>query len=398
MIMVDHQDNSQAGAAILGAGRWRCVWFDELVAVFVHDSYKSAVAAHQVDFGARHFRPDPAFEPRGLPALVAEAKGLRNYVNYHGGSRADLARPMIWLGLDYARRVVQAEPDSLEGWKSIGIIEMFREPLPVPSPRFRMPFDPVFDLSPIRSTSALRRAAEIAPRDFLTLIGLQNCYQGRQLYEPLAPVLDAIVSLHPINPHQASQQVETERLRADVRLRLGSPPATAWKNLGELDQMVEDQLSRGRAESAAALQERAYPPGQTPWAAAERLATLYLHLGDPARARAALTKAGDVPRPALRDARLAVCELAEGRLAEARQLYKQAIEKEPGLFEARYGLAVVEQDDGRAEAAYEQALAAVDYAPGDAARTSARVIAAAVGPYARERGTTTGDGVPRAPR
>jgi len=396
MVMVDHQDNSQTGAAILGGGRWRCVWFDELVAVFVHDSYKGAVAAHQVDFGARHFRPDPAFEPRGLPALVAEAKGLRNYVNYHGGSRADLARPMIWLGLDYARRVVQAEPDSLEGWKSIGIIEMFREPLPEPTPRLRMPFDPIFDLSPIRSTSALRRAAAIAPRDFLTLIGLQNCYQGRLLYEPLAPVLDEIVSLHPINLHQARQQAETEIQRKDVGRKLGAPPATTWRNLGELDQMVEDQLAHGRAESAAALLERAYTPGQAPWAAAERLANLYLHLGDPARARSALTKAGDVPRPAVRDARLAVCELAEGRLAEARQLYQQAIEKEPGLFEARYGLAVVEQDDGRAEAAYEQALAAVDCAPSEAARASTRAIAAAVGRYARKDGATPGANVPRA--
>ncbi|MDR3622096.1 MAG: hypothetical protein P4L85_22290 [Paludisphaera borealis] len=383
-IMVDHQDNSQTGAVLLGSDRWRCVWFDELAAVFVHDSYKAAVAARQVDFGARHFRPDAAFEPHGVPALIAAAKGLRNYVNFHSMSRGDLARPMIWLGLDYARRVVEAVPDSLEGWKTIGLIEMLRDPLLQPTPRFRLPFDPIFDLSPIRSTYALKRAVEIAPRDFLSLIGLQSCYQDRLLFEPLAPLLDEIVTLRPINPHQVGQQIRTDALRNEVRQRLGPAPATTWRNLGELDQMVEDQLAHGRAESVAKLLERAYTPEQAPWETVERLANLYLHLGDPAQARATLTKAGAVPRPAVRDARLAVCELAQGRFAEARQLYQQAIAQEPNLFEARYGLAVVEQDAGRAGAAYEQALAAVDCAPSDAARVSARAIASAVGRFAGE--------------
>jgi hypothetical protein len=109
-------------------------------------------------------------------------------------------------------------------------------------------------------------------------------------------------------------------------------------------------------------------------------------------------KAGDVPRPALRDARLAVCELAEGRLAEARRLYQQAIEKEPQLFEARYGLAVVEQDDGRAGAAYEQALAAGECAPDAASRASARAIASAVGRYARDGEAASAPDAPRTPR
>ena len=85
------------------------------------------------------------------------------------------------------------------------------------------------------------------------------------------------------------------------------------------------------------------------------MATLYLHLGDPGRARAILTQATAGPSPAVRDARLAVCDLAEGRFAEARVLYQKAIDMAPDLFEARYGLAVLEQDDGNAGAAYEQA-------------------------------------------
>ena len=57
-------------------------------------------------------------------------------------------------------------------------------------------------------------------------------------------------------------------------------------------------------------------------------------------------------------------------------------EAEPKLFEARYGLAVLEQDDARADAAFEQAMAAVECAPTDAARGAARALAAAVRKYA----------------
>ena len=224
--MVDHEMNSQTGAALLGSDHWRCVWFDELVAVFVHDSYKDAVAAHQVDFGARHFQPDRHLRASRRAGLDRRGQGSAQLCEFHGGNRVDLARPMIWLGLDYARRVVQAAPDSLEGWKSIGLIEMFRDPMGQPSPRFRLPFDPIFDLSPIRATYCAARAAAIAPRDFLTLLGLQNCYQERMLLEPLAPLLDTIVSLTPLNIAQAQQQLQVEALR-------GAGPGTARASGGD---------------------------------------------------------------------------------------------------------------------------------------------------------------------
>ena len=52
-------------------------------------------------------------------------------------------------------------------------------------------------------------------------------------------------------------------------------------------------------------------------------------------------------------------------------------------FEARYGLAVLEQDAGRAAAAYEHARAAIESAPSEAARAAARAIASAVSRFAR---------------
>ena len=60
VVMVDHEYSWADGATLLGQPHWRCVWFDPIVAVFVHDSAEEAVRSHAVDFAARHFRPDPS--------------------------------------------------------------------------------------------------------------------------------------------------------------------------------------------------------------------------------------------------------------------------------------------------------------------------------------------------
>jgi len=382
-ILVDHHYNAEVGAALLAGRNWRCVWFDEISALFVHQSYNEVVDEHGVDFAARHFQPAAASAPHGPAALVAAAKGLRNYASFLTVRSPDRARPFIWLGLDCAWRIVKTAADPLEGWKTIGNIEMLREASGRPAPRYRMPFEPVFDLSPARATYALRRAELLDPRDFLTMAALEQSFENRGMLEPLVPVLDRILSVRTINPHQAAQQARAVGLRSEALQRLGSPPPKTWSNIAELDQIIEQQLAAGRVESVAALLESAYPAGQAPWDVVLKLSTLYLHLGEPGRAREVLRTAANVPEPAVRDARLAVCDLVEGRFDEARALYQKAIDQDPELFEARYGLAVVEQDGGRAEAAYEQALAAVERAPDDVARSSARAIAAAVSRFAQ---------------
>lgn len=381
-ILVDHHYNAEIGAALLASRNWRCVWFDPIAAVFVHQSYADIVDEHGVDFGARHFHPIAGEAPHDPAALIAAARGLRNYASFLTLQSPDRARPFAWLALDYAWRIVGTAPDALEGWKTIGNIELLRESSGHGSPRFRMPFDPVFDLSPVRATYALRRAHQLAPTDFLTLAGLEQSYEGRGMLEPLLPILDRILSAPTNNPHQVAQQVRAESLRGDVVRRLGGPPPTSWNNLAELDQIVEQQLAAGRLESAASLWESAYPDGRAPWDVVLKLSTLHLHLGEPDRARQALRKAGNDANLAVRDARLAVCDVMEGRFNQARTLYQKAVEQDPELFEARYGLAIVEQDDGHAAAAYEQALAAVERAPDDVSRASARAIAAGVSRFA----------------
>ncbi len=380
-ILVDHVDNAGIGARLLASRHWKCVWFDPIVAVFLHDSY-APVKTHTVDFGARHFRPDPATEPHGLAALLAAAKGMRNYLNF-AINQGDAARPLDWLSQNYARRIVETDPNSLEGWKTLGQIELLRDPPVRPAPRFRLPFDPVFDLPLVRATYAFRRAVDLSPRDFMALMGLEQVFEARQMDEAELPVLDRLVVVQPINQLQRAHLAQADASRVQIQQRLGPPAASTWKNLSELDQVVTERLARGRAGTAAEILEQAYPPEKAPWDILDRIATLHLHLGDPEQARDLWRRASSVPRPAVRDARLAVAYFAEGQLDAARKAYEQALATDPSLFEARYGLAVLEQDAGRAAAAYENARAAIESAPSDVARSVARAIASAVSRFAR---------------
>jgi tetratricopeptide (TPR) repeat protein len=165
--------------------------------------------------------------------------------------------------------------------------------------------------------------------------------------------------------------------------KLGSPPATTWRNLSDLDRIVTETLAAGRARSAADLLERAYPPEKASWEMIDKMATLHLHLGEPARARELWRKAPTPPQPGIQDSRIGTTYLAEGDFDAARSHYDQAIKANPELFEAHYCLAVLEQDAGHARPAYDHAMMALKATTEDISQSAARAIATAVAPFAR---------------
>ena len=88
LVLVDH-DNSGVGATLLTHPRWRCVWFDPIAAIFVHEAYAGVTQSYTVDFAARHFRPEREDDPKGAAALFASAKGVAQLRRrYRAGSRA----------------------------------------------------------------------------------------------------------------------------------------------------------------------------------------------------------------------------------------------------------------------------------------------------------------------
>jgi tetratricopeptide (TPR) repeat protein len=388
VIVADHELNADIGVTLLASPHWRCVWFDAIAAVFVHDSYASVVKEHAVDFGGRHFRADSSTQSQtqSVAELTALARAYRRYVTGLAGVGMNgLARPMVWLGVDETRHMLHSDPASLEGWKNSGLINFFRELPREISARFRAPFNPPLDLSMMRATFALRRALELAPHDFLTLVTLQLSYDSRQMYEAFLPLLDRIDEARPINRLQINQQADTKTSRAKYSKAMGPAPLNEWRNLSDLDRVVSANLASGRAASAAELLEQAYPPESAPWEVLEKIVTLRLHLGEPARARGLLQKATTVSEPALREARIATTYLIEGDFDAARRHYRAALDAKPGLFEAHYCLAVLEQDAGLADAAYEQARKAVASADNDVGRSAARQIATSVSRFTQGR-------------
>ena len=387
VILADHEGAWGVAGTLLNDASWKCVWFDPVASVFVHDAYRDVVERHGVDFAGRHFHPEPGFEPKGRDAYVASAKGLRNVAGRlveAGGP--DKARGLVLLGMGHARKALLARPDDPDAWKQLALYETLREPtLGTKVPRFQGPFDPVFDLSVVRATYAARRALAGAPGDFLSLLWLDRLYEDRAMTEEAVGALEEIANASTINPHQVEQQEVARGRLPGLRASLGPAPPTAWRNLSELGRIVNGLYAQGRVATAADYLERAQPPKSRSWDDADRIATLRLHLGEPGRARGLWQAAPAPPAAGLREARVAACRLAEGDFGAARASYRAAVRANPGLFEAWYGLAVLEQDDGHAPEALDAARKAEAVAPGEVARSAARSVAAVVSPYAVPR-------------
>ena len=191
VILTDHEYNASIGATLLQSNHWRCVWFDAIAAVFVHDSYASVVQAHAVDFAARHFRPDSRPSPT---REYGRAGRLGQRVPQIPDDTCQESRPSerdrsSWLGLDAAREHPASRARLVRGLEKPGPDRAEPRRDALPSPRIRAQFDPVFDLSLVRATYALRRALEVVPTDFMTLVELKRAFDMRLMNEAALPVL-----------------------------------------------------------------------------------------------------------------------------------------------------------------------------------------------------------------
>jgi len=384
-VLAGHAGNAIVGANLMSSADWRCVWFDPIAAVFVHQSYEQVLREHEFQFARGHFQPGSAANRFSEDERVALAKAAWSYSGvFHGKGRMDLARACIMFGLDQARRNVESSPDVPAAWKLLGQLEAAREPFSDPAhrvARFRHSFDPVFDLSPLRATYAIRRALDGNPTDFLTLLLLSQLYEDRLMTEATLPLLERLCALRPINEHQSETQTRAQERIDVLKQELGPSPQTKWENLSELDRVVGRLLASGRAEGTADLLEKAYPSDSRPWEITDRIATLRLHLGEAERARKLWQAAASPSSQAVRLARLAASYLVTGEIDESRRLYQEAIAADGNLFEANFGLAVLEEDTGHALESNQLARKAAELALDDVRRGAAQNIVDETTPY-----------------
>ena len=153
---------------------------------------------------------------------------------------------MLLLGLDYARKlraVAPRRPRRLEAGRPDRILPR-PHPVRPAIPRFRLPFDPVFDLSPARSTFELSRALEVDPDDGLGLWSLAplDRIAGDGRGRPAAP--GTVRPAAEQEPEAAGEKAKVAD-EAAVRARLGPGPATRWANLSELEGVVAGSCPAG---------------------------------------------------------------------------------------------------------------------------------------------------------
>ena len=247
VILVDNAGNFGVGGTLLGSPRMRCVYFDPIASVFVPEDVAKAPA---VNFLGRHFRPEAATTPAGLPALTMSAQSLWSLANaLRADNRLIQARELVTLGLGHARRVSRGDPDSPTGWKLIGQLELARDPLSYrqASARYRMPFNPVIDLSAVRATYALLQALDRDPGAPGVVFSLADSFRGRDMLEAALPLLDQMAAMTPINPAQQQTVRLAEDLRASLRARLGPVQKVSdHPNASELDAAASRLLEGGR--------------------------------------------------------------------------------------------------------------------------------------------------------
>lgn len=388
-ILVDNinQGPTDVSATLLSSLHWKCVYFDPIAAVFLHDSALAKAGVTPIDFGRRHFEPDPADQPSGVPALLASARALRFIATaLVTQGHNDVARPLVLLALDHARRAEQLAPTLPESSKTMGLLAWLREPwllAPQPVKRYRSIFNPALDLDTVTSIFRLRRALESSPDDFSLMFRTIQSYQSRGMAESTLPVIDRLLKSNYGNITQATIQARFANERAKVVSELGPPVPSTWENSGELDRIVGELLDRGRVESAARMLEKAFRPESRPWSVSDQMATLWLHLGDVAKAKSIWESAPEPPSKGALLAKVAACQAIEGEVVAARRSYRDALIIEPQNFDALYGLAALELDAGNAADTVDAARQAVLLAPSDASRNAAEVIMSIARPYVK---------------
>jgi hypothetical protein len=84
------------------------------------------------------------------------------------------------------------------------------------------------------------------------------------------------------------------------------------------------------------------------WDRADRAATTHLHRGEPAVAQRLWQRALDCPSPALRLTRIAEAHLVALDYEASRGMFQAALDRDRGLGEAWYGLALLHFQEGHA--------------------------------------------------
>ena len=197
----------------------------------------------------------------------------------------------------------------------MGQIELLRDPPGKPSPRFRMTFDPVFDLALVRATYAFRRALRARAARFHEPDGAGTGLPGSRRW--MRPSFRCSIAWSSISRSILHQRAYLAQAEATPSPASREAPRRAADDLEEPGRARSDRdrASRSGAGGDGGRDPRGRLSARQGALGRRRIARRPCGFiwASPRRPGTSGSRASQVPRPAVRDARLAAAILAEGQ-------------------------------------------------------------------------------------
>jgi tetratricopeptide (TPR) repeat protein len=352
LVLLDHEENFGAEATLMADPNWSCLYYDDVASIFVSTRH----VAHSswfppVDFLSRHFRPLEWPAPPLVPTGLAEARGLF-YLGLALRKRPGLALPwkqpasLLLLACDRFRAGLDQDPrapGAVGLWSALGNSCWSLLPdLSVPPLGPHQAWDPALGLLPAQATFCYRSALALEPENVGMLAALLESFQSRRMRDAHETVINTLRKIRP------------DRDRASVEF--SARALTHALEPDRLAEMLDHLLEQGRTEAAVATYQNAEKTGAAlPWTSADAVALALLHLGHPHEARRLWEHAPRPPTEGMRLCRLGTAALAALDFTTAERDCRAALEVEPGLGEAWFGLAMLYTQRGNAQEAYSAA-------------------------------------------
>jgi Tetratricopeptide repeat len=346
LILLDHEKEFGAEATLLRDPEWRCVYYDAVASIFLSRRRGIETSFPSVDFVMRHFH-DPLWQAiPPVPWGLAEAKGLLDLgsaVQYRDRLTGRLPLSLRLLACDRFRQAIALDPTIAGYWTSLGISCWNMAPDPITSPPGpRTSWDIATGLLPAQATFCFCRAIELDPDEIKTLMPLYHSFEVRGMRDAQQRVgllIDrarVAVSVDGDGSTKASANQSHPELEREAKLL----PLRHRDERDDLARTVGALLEQGQPEAAVRLFTETQGRGiAADWPTSDRIATTLLQLGRPADASTIWERAVAPSSPSQRQARIGTALLAALDFSAAERSYHTALELDPTLGEAWFGLA-----------------------------------------------------------